>query len=143
MRRGIWGIMVASIGHIALIVRDPARTAELFAGVLGARVVPPCPDDDGHRQSYAQFAGVWFVLRRGDGAAMRNGDHISLSLSRAELIACAEKLTTYDVEHYMARQDTALYFTDYDNHVFELNAGDVIDQALAEGTSPKTYTLHA
>jgi len=30
----------------------------------------------------------------------------------------------------MAREDTALYFTDYDNHVFELDAGGSIDEAL-------------
>lgn len=134
--------MVASISHIALIVRDPARTAELFAGVFGARIVPHRPDGDGHPQSFAKFGGVWFVLRQGDGPSVRNGDHISLHVSQAELNACAGKLTTFDVEHYMARKDTALYFTDYDNHVFELNANMPLDEVLADCT-PLTYTLHA
>ncbi|RUL61619.1 hypothetical protein EKH79_18515 [Dyella dinghuensis] len=134
--------MVGSISHIALIVRDPARTAELFAGVLGARIVPPRPDDDGHPQSFAKFGGLWFVLRQGDGPSVRNGDHISLHVSQDELTACADKLTTFDVEHYMARKDTALYFTDYDNHVFELNVDASLDEVLA-GCAQQTYTLHA
>jgi catechol 2,3-dioxygenase-like lactoylglutathione lyase family enzyme len=134
--------MVASISHIALIVRDPARTAELFAGVLGARIVPHHPGDDGHPQSYAKFGGMWFVLRQGDGVSIRNGDHISLHVSRDELTACADKLMTFDVEHYMARQDTALYFTDYDNHVFELNVGTTLDETLA-GCTQQVYTLRA
>ena len=123
--------MSAAIGHIALIVRDPSRTADLFAGVLGARVIPDCPDDDGHPQAFAKFGGVWFVLRQGDGPSCRNGDHIAFEVDRDELIACAHKLATYDVEHFMAREDTALYFMDYDNHVFELDAGGSMDDLLA------------
>jgi len=122
--------MSASIGHIALIVRDPARTAELLAGVLGAQVIADCPDDGGHLQTFAKFGGVWFVLRQGDGPPCRNGDHLAFEVSRHELRGYADKLTTFDVEHFMAREDTALYFTDYDNHVFELDAGGSIDEAL-------------
>jgi catechol 2,3-dioxygenase-like lactoylglutathione lyase family enzyme len=123
--------MVSSISHIALIVRDPARTAELFASVLGACVVADCPDDNGHPQSYAKLGSVWFVLRQGTGPTCRNGDHIALEVSRDELMACAGRLATFDVEHFMAREDTALYFTDYDNHVFELDAGCSLEEELA------------
>jgi catechol 2,3-dioxygenase-like lactoylglutathione lyase family enzyme len=128
--------MFTSISHIALIVRDPARTAELFAGVLDAQVIVNRPDDAGHPQSFAKLGGVWFVLRQGDGPSCRNGDHIALEVSRTQLRDCADKLTTFDVEHFMAREDTALYFMDYDNHVFELDAGGSIDEDLnlARGT---------
>jgi catechol 2,3-dioxygenase-like lactoylglutathione lyase family enzyme len=122
--------MVASVSHIALIVRDPARTAELFAGVLGAQVVVDQTDREGRPQSLAKLGGVWFVLRKGDGPTRRNGDHISLEVSHKDLRSCADRLTTFDVEHFMAREDTALYFTDYDNHVFELDAGGAINEAL-------------
>jgi catechol 2,3-dioxygenase-like lactoylglutathione lyase family enzyme len=128
--------MLASISHIALIVRDPARTAELFAGVLGAQIIVNRPDVEGHPQSFAKLGGVWFVLRQGDGPSCRNGDHIALDVNRDQLRACAGKLATFDVEHFMAREDTALYFTDYDNHVFELDAAHSIDEevSLARGT---------
>lgn len=122
--------MSASICHIALIVRDPARTAELFAGVLGAQVIAERPDDEGHLQTFAKFGGVWFVLCQGEGPAARNGDHIGFEVSRDELRSYADKLATYGVEHFMAREDTALYFMDYDNHVFELDAGGSMDEAL-------------
>jgi catechol 2,3-dioxygenase-like lactoylglutathione lyase family enzyme len=122
--------MSASIRHIALIVRDPIRTADLFAGVLGAQVLAEQPDDEGHPQTFAKFGGVWFVLRQGEGPSARNGDHIGFEVSRDDLRAYAGKLATYDVEHFMAREDTALYFMDYDNHVFELDAGGPIDEAL-------------
>jgi catechol 2,3-dioxygenase-like lactoylglutathione lyase family enzyme len=122
--------MSASIGHIALIVRDPARTAELFAGVLGARVILDRPDDEGHPQSFANFGGIWFVLRKGDGPSCRNGDRIAFDVSRDDLHAFADKLAGFDVEHFMARENSALYFMDYDNHLFELDAGRSMDQSL-------------
>jgi catechol 2,3-dioxygenase-like lactoylglutathione lyase family enzyme len=123
--------MPKSISHIALIVCDPARTAELFAGVFGARVVSDA-DDDGHRQSLAKFGGVWFVLRQGEGPSARNGDHIAFEVEKAELADYAAKLSHFGVEHFMAREDSALYFTDYDNHVFELDGGGSMDEALVE-----------
>jgi catechol 2,3-dioxygenase-like lactoylglutathione lyase family enzyme len=123
--------MGTNIGHIALIVRDPARTAELFAGVLGAQVVADCPDGGGHPQTFAKFGGVWFLLRQGEGPACRNGDHIAFEVSRGQLRDCADKLATFEVEHFMAREDTALYFTDYDNHVFELDASGSMDETLS------------
>lgn len=125
--------MSTSIGHIALIVRDPARTAELFAGALDAQVVADRPDDDGCPQTFAKFGGVWFVLRQGDGPSCRNGDHIAFEVSRDELRGYADKLSNFAIEHFMAREDTALYFMDYDNHVFELDAGGSIDEALRGG----------
>jgi hypothetical protein len=36
-----------------------------------------------------------------------------------------------NVEFFLARSDTALYFFDYDNHVFELDTAD-LDRELAE-----------
>lgn len=122
--------MSTFIGHISLIVRDPSRTAELFAGVLGAQVIADQPDDEGHAQTFAKFGGVWFVLRQGEGPPSRNGDHIAFEVSRRELRGYADKLATFDVEHFMAREDTALYFMDYDNHVFELDAGNSIEESL-------------
>ena len=122
--------MSASIGHSALIVRDPTRTAELLAGVLGAQVVADQPDDEGCLQTFAKFGGVWFVLRQGEGPPMRNGDHIAFEVSHDELRHFAGMLATSDVEHFMAREDSALYFMDYDNHVFELDAGGSIDDAF-------------
>jgi catechol 2,3-dioxygenase-like lactoylglutathione lyase family enzyme len=122
--------MFTTISHIALIVRDPARTAELFAEVLGAQIIAHRPDNQGHPQSFAKLGGIWFVLRKGEGPSCRNGDHIALGVSRDALRACANRLASVDVEHFMAREDTALYFTDYDNHVFELDAASSIEEEI-------------
>jgi catechol 2,3-dioxygenase-like lactoylglutathione lyase family enzyme len=64
--------MFSSISHIALIARDPARTAELFAGVLDAQVVAHPAGDKGHPQSFAKLGGIWFALHQGGARWLRS-----------------------------------------------------------------------
>ncbi len=55
----------------------------------------------------------------------RTGDHIAFAVSESMLLETAEKLNVINVEFFLARSDTALYFFDYDNHVFELDTTDL------------------
>jgi hypothetical protein len=50
---------------------------------------------------------------------------VAFTVSKAALLACAEKLRAMSHEFMLARADTALYFFDYDNHVFELDTADL------------------
>jgi catechol 2,3-dioxygenase-like lactoylglutathione lyase family enzyme len=122
--------MLDGIGHIALIVKDASRTATLFRDLFGAAVVVR-KDLDGHEETYARLGRTWFVLVQAEVSRPRNGDHIAFSVSRSTLLETAEKLKGMDVEFFLARADTALYFFDYDNHVFELDTSD-LDRELAD-----------
>ena len=116
--------MPKAISHIALIVHDPEQTARLFAAVFpDARVLDASPEDNHHQEAHVELAGVRFVLVKGMGPATRHGDHIALAVDPAELRACAERLDVLKIEYQLARGESALYFSDYDNHVFELDAG--------------------
>ena len=109
--------MPKAIDHLALVVRDPARSARLFAQVFDdARV----ESGEGDHDTLVWLGGVCLVLVCGTPPAARNGDHIAFAVDKAEQLACAERLRAAGVECLMARGDSALYFDDYDNHVFEL-----------------------
>lgn len=112
--------MPKAIDHVALMVRDPARTAALYAQVFDDAVVMPA-DDDGDHGILVRLGGTCFVLMQGEPPAQRNGDHIAFAMSKAEQLICVDKLKALDLECQFARGDSALYFTDYDNHVFELD----------------------
>ena len=73
---------------------------------------------------------TWFVLAQAEVVRPRTGDHIAFSVSKPTLLETAEKLKRMNVEFFLARSDTALYFFDYDNHVFELDTTD-LDSELA------------
>jgi catechol 2,3-dioxygenase-like lactoylglutathione lyase family enzyme len=121
--------MLDAISHVALVVNDPARTAALFKELFGSRVISRT-DSDGHDETFARLGRTWFALVQASVERPRTGDHVAFSVSKATLLTCAEKLKAMNHEFMLARGDTALYFYDYDNHIFELDTTD-LDAELA------------
>jgi hypothetical protein len=123
-------IMPRALSHIALIVSHPTRTAHLLAGVFDdARIVREEDPDDAHPEVIVALAGLEFALIRGNGPTSRNGDHIAFAVTKEEQLACARRLDELALDYQMARGDSALYFSDYDNHVFELEVVEEGDAA--------------
>jgi fosfomycin resistance protein FosX len=112
--------MLSKLSHIALIVRDPSRTASLFAGVFGAKTIQRT-DEEGHDECYMQLGETWFVLVKAEVERSLTGDHVAFLVSPSTLTAVAEKLAAIGHGYQLARSNTALYFQDFDNHVFELD----------------------
>jgi catechol 2,3-dioxygenase-like lactoylglutathione lyase family enzyme len=122
--------MLESLSHIALVVKDPARTAALFHDLFSARVAER-EDDDGHLETFVRLGGTWIVLVGAPVQRARTGDHIAFQATPDVLEATAAKLQAMGREFIRARSNRALYFFDYDDHVFELDTED-IDQELGE-----------
>src|SRR5262249_19077107 len=108
------------LSHIALVVADQERTAALFKALFDAPVVSRT-DEDGHDETFVRLGRTWFALARAEVAPQRTGDHIAFHVSQDGLKATLAKLRDLKMEYILARDDTALYFFDYDNHVFELD----------------------
>ena len=116
--------MLNSIGHIALVVADPARTVSLFEALFEAKTVRRI-DADGHDETFSCLANTWFLLAKATVERQRTGDHIAFHVTKADLLATAEKLRGMNLEFMLARSDSSLYFFDYDNHLFELDTTDL------------------
>jgi len=116
--------MLDSISHVALVVNDPARTAALFHDLFGARVVER-KDDEGHLETFVRVGGIWIVLVGAPVQRARTGDHIAFHATPEILEATVAKLQAMGREFIRARSNRALYFFDYDDHVFELDAEDI------------------
>jgi len=116
--------MLESISHIALVVKDPARTAALFRELFSAEAVER-EDEDGHLETFVKLGGTWLVLVGAPVQRARTGDHIAFRATPEILEATVAKLQTMGREFIRARSNQALYFFDYDDHVFELDAEDV------------------
>jgi catechol 2,3-dioxygenase-like lactoylglutathione lyase family enzyme len=119
--------MLESISHIALVVTDPARTAALFRDLFSARVLER-EDDQGHLETFVKLGGTWMVLVGAPVQRARTGDHIAFRATPEVLEATAAKLQALGREFIRARSDKALYFFDYDDHVFELDAEDLDEE---------------
>ncbi|MGH8320221.1 MAG: VOC family protein [Steroidobacteraceae bacterium] len=113
--------MLESISHIALVVKEPARTAALFHDLFSARVVER-EDEEGHLETLVRLGGIWIVLVGAPVQRARTGDHIAFHATPEILEATVARLQTMGREFIRARSNRALYFFDYDDHVFELDA---------------------
>ncbi|HUA23526.1 MAG TPA: VOC family protein [Steroidobacteraceae bacterium] len=122
--------MLQSISHVALVVTDPARTAALFQDLFDARMVQR-QDDEGHLETFVKLGGVWIVLVGAPVQRARTGDHIAFQATPDIIDATVAKLEKMGREFVRARSNRALYFFDYDDHVFELNT-DNIDEEIGE-----------
>src|SRR5215469_15360603 len=116
--------MLESISHVALVVNDPARTAALFQDLFGATAVER-KDDEGHLETFVKLGGIWVVLVGAPVQRPRTGDHIAFRATPEILEATVAKLQAMGREFIRARSNRALYFFDYDDHVFELDAEDI------------------
>jgi catechol 2,3-dioxygenase-like lactoylglutathione lyase family enzyme len=119
--------MLQSLSHIALVVRDTARTAALLHDLFDARVVQH-EDEEGHLETYVRMGGVWVVLVAAPVTRTRTGDHIAFRATAEMLQATASKLERMGREFIWARSNTALYFFDDDDHVFELSTEDIDEE---------------
>ena len=116
--------MLGSISHIALVVKDPARTAALFHDLFSARAIER-RDDEGHLETFLRLGGIWIVLVGAPVQRTRTGDHIAFRATPEIIEATVAKLQAMEREFIRARSNRALYFFDYDDHVFELDAEDI------------------
>jgi len=119
--------MLESISHIALVVKEPAKTAALFRDLFGSQVVER-KDEEGHLETFVRLGGIWLVLVGAPVERARTGDHIAFRATPEIIEATAAKLQAMGREFIRARSDKALYFFDYDDHVFELDAEDLDPQ---------------
>jgi catechol 2,3-dioxygenase-like lactoylglutathione lyase family enzyme len=118
--------MLDSISHIALVVNDAVRTAALFHELFGARVVER-KDAEAHLETFVKLGGTWIVLVAAPVKRARTGDHIAFPTS--QILEALSQGASDGQEFIGARSDRALYFFDYDDHVFELDTED-IDRSL-------------
>ena len=115
--------MLGPIAHVALIVRDPTRTADFMRDLFDAPVLRRT-DADGHDETFVRLGVSWFAFVGADVKRERTGDHIAFRVARETIASIAGKLKAKGCEFILSDAGTSLYFFDFDNHVFELDSSD-------------------
>ncbi len=94
--------MLETISHIALVVKDPPRTAALFHDLFGARVVTR-EDEEGHLETFIRLAGTWIALVGALVQRSRTGEHIAFRATPEFLEATVAKLHAMGRDFIRAR----------------------------------------
>jgi catechol 2,3-dioxygenase-like lactoylglutathione lyase family enzyme len=115
--------MLGPIAHVALIVRDAARTAAFLRDLFDAPLVRRT-DAEGHDETFVRLGVTWFALIGADVKRERTGDHIAFRVARQSIPLIADMLKAKGCEFILSESQASLYFFDFDNHVFELDSSD-------------------
>lgn len=106
-------------------VSDPLKTSCIFASLFDAEIVGPTPDHRVPPETFVRLPGITIVLVQGTAPGIRTDSHIAFSITSQSIPMLKEKLAHLGIEAVAPRHgppDRALYFADYDNYVYELNA---------------------
>src|SRR5579862_4014269 len=101
--------MLGPIAHIALIVRDPARTAAFLCDLFDAPMLRRT-DADGHDETFVRLGVPWFVLVGADVQRERSGDHVAFHVARETITSTADRLKSKGCEFILSGSGTSLYF---------------------------------
>ena len=120
--------MQSVLNHIAIVVSDPPRSAIIFQALFGAQVNPPPSDHKGPPEFVVRMPGLSIVLIQGVVPATRSDSHIAFSVEVSDFPVLKTRLARLGLEYQEPRWGSAgraLYFTDYDNNLFELRSQPV------------------
>lgn len=124
--------MSSAISHITFIVKDIEKTAKLFEFIFGAKVLY----SSGRRtfsispEIFLSVNGLWIALMQGEPPAERSYTHVAFKVAPADFTEFAGRIKESGAEIKEGRsrisgEADALYFYDYDNHLFEIHSGTV------------------
>lgn len=113
--------MLGQIAHVALIVKDPTRTADFLRELFEAPVLKRT-DEDGHDETFIRLGVTWFALVKADVKRERTGDHVAFRVGPEAIPTMADKLKMKGYESILSKTGKSLYFFDFDGHVFELDS---------------------
>lgn len=100
-------LSLVSLHHIALVVRDPARTAQIFRTLFNASVVPSSHEHRGPTEMLVHIGETTLVLVRGESTTTRTDNHIAFAVEEQELPILADRLASMNIEGQVSRSGPA------------------------------------
>nr|WP_295375659.1 VOC family protein [Pseudoxanthomonas sp.] len=127
---------IHGINHVTIIVHDMDRTVQLFVQALGAREEYRSPEREYSKypETFLRIGDLWLVVMEDAHIQRaRSYDHIALSIDLEAVPEITRRLIEAGAEVVPSRprvgaESASVYFYDFDNHLFELHAGNIADR---------------
>jgi len=127
--------MIEGISHITLVVGDLQRSAAMLTAAFDAAEVYGSGDNmfSLSREKFFLIGGVWLVLMEGEPLPTRTYNHVAFKINEAEFENYVQRINDCGLEMKAPRDRVAgegrsIYFYDYDNHLFELHTGTLVER---------------
>jgi len=119
------------ISHITLICKDLKKSAGLFTELFGALEVYSGEERTFSisKEKFLLIGTLWLALMEGESVE-RSYNHVAFHVDEEDLPNFESKVRACGLDILPGRprherEGKSVYFYDYDNHLFELHAGDL------------------
>ena len=125
------------ISHITFIVKDLEKAKFFFETIFDAKEVY----DSGRQmfslsqEKFFLIGELWIAIMEGDVVLERTYNHIAFKISEEEFDLYEKRIRVAGVEYLQPRlrvagEGQSLYFYDFDNHLFELHTGTLVERLV-------------
>jgi catechol 2,3-dioxygenase-like lactoylglutathione lyase family enzyme len=122
---------IKGLSHITLICQDLDKSAHMLKIIFSATEIYSSGDKtlSISREKFFNISGIWLVLMEGMPVD-KTYNHIAFEVNNEDLPIFQEVIPSLDLMILPGRKRTpeegnSIYFYDYDNHLFELHAGNL------------------
>lgn len=131
------------LSHMTFIVQDLDAMEEILTKVLGAKRIY----DSGaatyslSRERFFDVAGLWVATMEGEALPTRSYNHIAFQIDDADYDTCLKAIHVLNLDVRESRprvegEGRSIYFHDYDNHLFELHTGTLVQRLERYAENP-------
>jgi catechol 2,3-dioxygenase-like lactoylglutathione lyase family enzyme len=131
------GVMIESLSHITLIVKDLEKMTRILKTVFDAEEIY---SSNGKNYSlsdekYFMIGETWIAVMKGEPLPEHSYNHIAFKIPEAEFDTYVSRIKECGLEIKPGRkriegESRSVYFYDDDNHLFELHTGTLQDRLL-------------
>ena len=129
-------MIIHGINHVTIVVRDMDRTVRLFTHVLGAKEEYRSREREYSKypETFLRIGDLWLIVMQSESAERaKSYDHVALSVDLESIPELRRRLVEVGVEVVPSRprigqEGESIYFYDFDNHLFELHSGDIVER---------------
>lgn len=127
--------MIEGLSHMTFIVKDLERAADFFNRIFDAVEVYSSGDKTFSlsREKFFKLGGLWIAVMEGPPLSERTYNHVAFKVSDEAFEIYEERVRSIGVDVLKARpriegEGRSLYFYDFDNHLFEIHAGTLMNR---------------
>jgi catechol 2,3-dioxygenase-like lactoylglutathione lyase family enzyme len=127
--------MIEGISHITFIVNDLDKATHFFQSIFDAEVVYDSGENTHSlsKEIFFLINGIWIAIMEGNSLKEKTYNHVAFKVEPTDFHKYVERVKKIGVEIKKPRnrvkgEAASLYFYDYDNHLFEIHTGNLIDR---------------
>ncbi|EUJ36732.1 lactoylglutathione lyase-like lyase [Listeria weihenstephanensis FSL R9-0317] len=120
---------------MTFIVRDLEKATMFFEQIFDAKEVYSSGEDTFSlsKEKFFLIGDLWIAIMEGESLPSRTYNHIAFKIEDADYMMYLERINALGLEIKEGRarvvgEANSIYFYDFDNHLFELHTGTLIER---------------